>query len=446
MPKSETTPIQYKVFFTPRTALNTYGSEIEVSANIISSSNMKKSIDAADYDIGIFYYGDVKLKIDNYHGKFSDKYDHRSLFPYGLDLSKVKITYNDKNGEAVVFNGLIDDKATKINFEKEEISLVCPSNDSVLRTVRVAADTIGNGETAQEAFKSLLNKSDITSVLTFNESLINPSSNITIDDGSKFDNIPTRDAISKLLIATNSVFIITSDNEMKVSARDYNDTISSAFYGPFSKRSNQNILSLKNYNDGKQRQFTVVKVGDQTSIETNYLTDYGYRQKTISDLDFITTDATELTIAEALSDEFKFPKIECEVELKTSFAKTLNLLDPIKIDYPLRLVPDVKFMPVIGSTKIDDSDKNLPYQYGSSKIEWQTTFKVIEIKENIKTFTSTVKLRQTGKNISDGYEDFTTNSTIGVAIVGLSIVASGSATPGESPTVDFAIIGTSQIA
>ena len=54
MAKSTTTPIQYKVYFTPRTSLNTYGSEIEVSANIISTSTMKKSIDAADYDIGVF--------------------------------------------------------------------------------------------------------------------------------------------------------------------------------------------------------------------------------------------------------------------------------------------------------------------------------------------------------------------------------------------------------
>ena len=176
------------------------------------------------------------------------------------------------------------------------------------------------------------------------------------------------------------------------------------------------------------------------------MTDYGYRQKTISNLDFITNDVTELTIAQALSDEFKFPKIECEVELKTSFAKTLNLLDPVKIDYPLRLVPDTKFMPVIGATAINDSAKKLPTQYGSSKIDWQTTFKIIEIKENVKSFTSIVKLRQTGKDISDGSEDFSQNSTVGVAVVGLSVVAEGSSTPGVSPTVGYAVIGTSSVA
>ena len=76
MAKSEITPIQYKVYFTPRTALNTYGTEGEVSANIVSTSNMKKSIDAADYDIGVFYYGDVKLKVDNY----IKQYLHQSYY------------------------------------------------------------------------------------------------------------------------------------------------------------------------------------------------------------------------------------------------------------------------------------------------------------------------------------------------------------------------------
>jgi hypothetical protein len=446
MGKSEITPIQYKVYITPRKALNTYATEIEVSANIITSSNMKKSIDASDFDIGVYYYGDVKLKVDNYDGKFSDKYDVRSLFPYGRDLAKVRISYNDKNGESTVFNGLIDDKATKIDFEKDEVHLTAPSNDSILRTLRVPAATITNGTDANTAFKNLLNRTEITTVLTYDESLINVKNNITIDDGSTFDNIPTRDAIAKLLVASNSCFIITPENKMKISSRVFNDKNATGLYGPFSKRGNQNILSLKKYNDGKQRQFTVVKIDDQVSVQTNYVADYGYRQKTVSNLDFITNNVTKLSVATSLSDEFKFPKIECEVEVQTSFAKTLNLLDPVKIDYPLRLVPDIKFSPIIGATTINDATKNLPYEYGGSKIQWQAAFKIIEIRENLKNFTSILKVRQTGKDIGDGYVDFTENSTVGVAIVGLSVVATGSATPGISPTVGAAVIDTSEIA
>ena len=61
------TPIQYKVYFTPKLTATTYGAEVEVSAKIIDTgvSTMKRSIDAGDYDIGIFYYGDVTLKAIN---------------------------------------------------------------------------------------------------------------------------------------------------------------------------------------------------------------------------------------------------------------------------------------------------------------------------------------------------------------------------------------------
>ena len=51
------TPIQYKVYFTPKLTATTYGPEQEVSAHVVDAgvSTMKKSIDAGDYDIGIFY-------------------------------------------------------------------------------------------------------------------------------------------------------------------------------------------------------------------------------------------------------------------------------------------------------------------------------------------------------------------------------------------------------
>ena len=90
------TPIQYKVYFTPKLTATTYGTEIEVSAKIIDTgvSTMKRSIDAGDYDIGVFYYGDVTLKAINKNGYLSQIHDHRSIFTYSRDLTKVRIEYN----------------------------------------------------------------------------------------------------------------------------------------------------------------------------------------------------------------------------------------------------------------------------------------------------------------------------------------------------------------
>ena len=448
MAKSTFTPKEYKVYFTPRISETTYGVEREVSAKIIDTgvSTMRRSIDAADYDIGVFYFGDVNIKAQNIDGIFSSEFDNRSMFTYSRDLTKVRVEYNDKDGSVDVFNGLIDDKATKENFTTEMITFRALSFDSVIRTVKVSANTVSNGNLASAALKSLLDKSQITSVLNFDASKITPSNDITIDVGEKFDNITTKDAIAKLLLATNSVFVIDSDNKMVIKSRDIEYKNITTLYGPYSKLGRQNIISLKNYNDGKQRQFTVVKVGEQTSLQQDYVDNFGYRQKTINSLDFITNTDTQKSIGEKLVDEFKFPKIELEVELETSFAKNFELLDWVNIDYPLRVVPDNKFLPVIDSCKIGDSDKALPREFGSSKITFNTTFKVIEIKENVKSLTSTIKLRQTGKDLSDGYIDYSLISIVGISKVDISKVATGTQVLGESQNIDRAIIGTTQSA
>ena len=448
MAKSTFTPKEYKVYFTPRISETTYGVEREVSAKIIDTgvSTMRRSIDAADYDIGVFYFGDVNIKAQNIDGIFSSEFDNRSMFTYSRDLTKVRVEYNDKDGSVDVFNGLIDDKATKENFTTEMITFRALSFDSVIRTVKVSANTVSNGNLASAALKSLLDKSQITSVLNFDASKITPSNDITIDVGEKFDNITTKDAIAKLLLATNSVFVIDSDNKMVIKSRDIEYKNITTLYGPYSKLGRQNIISLKNYNDGKQRQFTVVKVGEQTSLQQDYVDNFGYRQKTINSLDFITNTDTQKSIGEKLVDEFKFPKIELEVELETSFAKNFELLDWVNIDYPLRVGPDNKFLPVIDSCKIGDSDKALPREFGSSKITFNTTFKVIEIKENVKSLTSTIKLRQTGKDLSDGYIDYSLISIVGISKVDISKVATGTQVLGESQNIDRAIIGTTQSA
>jgi hypothetical protein len=257
----------------------------------------------------------------------------------------------------------------------------------------------------------------------FDATKINPTNNITIDLGGKFDNISTRDALKTLLIASNSVFIIDSDNKMEVKSRTVTSGATLELFGPFSQRGRQNILKISKYNDGRHRLFTVVKVGEQTSVETHYVTDYGYRQKDVS-LNFITTETTQLSIAEELSNEFKFPKRELEVEVETALVRNSKLLDQVIIDYPLRLKPDNKFFPVIGVAKIDDALTKLPLELGASVIERNVGFKIIEIRENAKNFISILKLRQIGKDVGDGFLDISSSSSlIGFAVVGTSKVA-----------------------
>lgn len=433
---------QYKIYFTPRVSEFVYGDEIEVSASIVSTgvNTMKKSIDSGDFEVGVFVYGDVTLKAINKDGYLGTEKDGRSIFTYSRDKTKVRIDFVDNEGSSTRFKGIINEEATKEDFEKEELTFRVLSLDSVLRTERISGGLISSGITATAAFASMLNRTKITSVLNYSLANITPNVDITIDDGSKFDNQTTREALNDLLLATNSVLLIDSSDNMLVKSRE-NSTIANAtvLYGPYDLQNRQNIISVKKYNTGMHRTFTSVDVDSTTYTDLPHALDYGYRQKRVS-FDFITDTDTRSTIAQSLVNEFRIPKLEFEVELTTSVAKNINLLDNISVDYPLRVkrYSESTFLPVVGQTKIADSEMVLPYVFGNNQIFGEAAFKVIEISENPKNFITTLKLRQT----TAGWLTDSGSCLVGYARVGEAEIC-GSGTACDS--YEVALIGGAKI-
>ena len=412
---------QYKIYITPRVSEFVYGSEIEISAEILQTGvkTMKKNIDSGDFEVGIYSYGDITIKAINKDGYLGDEMDARSIFAYSRDQAKVRVVYVDSDGESTRFKGLINEEATKEDFEKEEISFKILSLDSVLRTLRVPGGLISNGILASSALGSILDRSKITSVLNYNVANINPANDITIDDGSDFDNNTTKQAINKLLLATNSVFVIDSSDNMVVKSR-INDTVTSALslYGPYDQYVRQNLLAVKKYNRGMHRTFTSITVNSTNETDIPFSLDYGYRQKTIS-LGFITNVETESDIATKLVNEFKNPRVELEVEVETSLVKDFDLLRTVSINYPLRVKRfEGSFLPIVGDTKIGDTEAKLPYKFGNNTISPDMAFKIIEISENPKRFTTTLKLRQT----NEGFLSSGASCYVGFAIIGLSTI------------------------
>jgi len=389
---------QYKIYLTPRTGEFTYGTEIEISAEIIFNGikTMKKSIDSSDYEIGVYTYGDINLKIVNKNGKYSDELDNRSVFDFSRDLAKIRVDYSDNDGDITRFKGLINEEATNQDLDKEEITFRVLSSDSIIRTTKVAGGLIANGVTASSAIKSILNQARITSVLNFSASNITVDQDFTIDVGSEFDNNNARKALNDLLVATNSVLIIDSSDNMIVQSRAEATISVLNLFGPYDEKMRENITGLKKYNTGKHRTFTSVKIGDVEENDNGFVLDFGYRQF-FSNLPFITTDATKITIAKRILAEFKTPRIELEVSVPTHVAKNIDLLDPVSVNYPLRVkrITD-KFLPTVGITSIGDTDMPLPKVFGDAAISSAVGFKVIEISENPVSFETSLKLRQFG--------------------------------------------------
>lgn len=417
---------RYRVYFTPRNDVSSYGDEVEVSDLIDDRGipNIRKAgADSNDYDIGVFTYGDISLKGFNRDGIFNDEADYRSLFRFGRDRTKVRIVFTNDSGETITFRGLINEEATRADIGDDDIDFRILSLDSVIRKNKVSGGTVTDGMSVKSAILAILNQPVISSVLTVDEANINPDYNFAIDDASKLDNRSARDVINRLLLPANSIMLIDADGVVIVRSREANeDKDILNLYGPYDIHRRQNVLRFAEYNSGLHRVFTSVRINDTESSNEAYSQQFGFRQKQI-DLDFITDPDTELAIANRLVDEFKSPKIELSVDIPTSVGRDVEIFDRVSVNHPLKLLPRPgTFMPIIGITEIGDDEMPLPDAFGSLAIPDNFAFKVIEISENPNDFEMTLKLRQSGKSIDDGVFNDPNSSIIGYAVIGFGVI------------------------
>lgn len=448
---------RYKVYFTPLTnaETNTYGDEIDVSDRIEVSGvgSIKRGIDASDYDMGVFFFSDITLKGFNYNGYFNDPGDNRSIFFVARDLCKVRIVFSDfevtrnsshritdaEETETITFRGLINEEGTRLDAVTDTITFKVLALDSVIRTTKIPSGVVNDGDTCKNAMFQILSNTRVTSILNIDIDNINPDYNFTIDDGSKFDNKSIKTMLDKLLLASNSVMLIQNQTDVIIKDRsELTDVPIWNLYGKSDQYGRENIIRITAYNLGLHRTFTAFQVNDTESIDNDFIESYGYRLKKV-ELDFITTEETETLIGENLLGAFKSPKLEVNVQVSTSVAREMKLLDRVSINYPLRVKPiDDTFLPIIGIAEIGDSETPLPGTYGSISIPYTYGWKIIEITDNPKEYTTILKLRQ----IDDLVFNAPNNCIVGYAVIGSGAICAG----GDScDTFEVATIGGAQV-
>lgn len=444
------TSIRYKVFFTPRKTQSTYASQIEVTEfiSIDGIQSIVASIDSTDYSIGVFTFGDIQLKGMNVDGYFNTEEDYRSIFKFSRDLCKVEVHFQNTSGDLIVFKGIINDEATVLDGIAQTIDFRVLSQDSILRNSNVSSGSISDGMTTKAALTVILDVPQITSVLNFNIANINPFIDFTIDNGAAFDNMPSRDAVNEILLATNSIMII--DGSSNIIVRDRDPTLATnpitSLYGPYDIQRRENIISLQDYNTGKQRMFNAVKVNSFEAQSLPLIETFGYRKKEIT-LAWVTDSNKEQRIAEALLAEFAAPKIEFAVVVPAYIARDTQLLDLFSVNYPLRYRPVAgTFMPIIGITKIGASGYPLPEVHGSFSIPDNIGFKVIEKSEDPSSFEITLKLRQIGKSLSDGVINTPENAIVGFASIGSAVIGVGDTDTWNPSVTGAAKIGATRVA
>lgn len=396
--------ITYRAYITPRISTSTYGSEVEITdrVELDGVSEILRSIDSEDYSFGVYAFNDVSLGCDNADGYFGGPEDSRSLFQFNRDLAKVRIVYYQDDTETVTFRGIVNEEGTRYDLSNDRLTLRVLGRDSAIRKTKVIPGIVGDATTIKNAIYAILNREEITRVLTVNLSDINPDEDGTVDDGSELDNRPTKEVLDEMLIASNSVLIINSSDEVIVKSRqDVSVDPPLELFGKGDLYSRENIIAITDYNSGLQRLFNAIKLNDVDVADVDSIAVYGLRKKefTFSWL----TDVTNITtLANRILREFKYPKIELRVAVATEIAKDYDLLDTVSVDYPLVKFPAGAFLPICGVTACGDTTAPLPKVSGSVVIAADVGFKIIEISENVKDFVTVLKLRQVGVTAEDG--------------------------------------------
>jgi hypothetical protein len=419
----------YQAFVTPLKYPDFYGDEIEVTDWLLSDNlgEVTRAIDSTDYDIGIYTTNDVTLVFDASDGYLNDQSDYRSMFQVSRDLAKVRVVYLKDGVPLTTFEGLINEEGTSIDAENETVSIVVMGYDSVLRKAVIPAGAVQDGFTFQQAFIAILN-SVASGVLGINADNINPVYNGTVDVGTFFDNKTAKDGLDALLLPANSVLIVDGSQNVFVQGRSESQNKVLFLHGRGDLLGRENINALSNYNPGLQRTFNVVRVkGGQppadvsgTTVSTPALVGFYQDPTSVSlyrarvkefTVEFVTDQAALDAIAQALVQEFAYPKPECEVTLATELIQAqsppTDLLDLVSINYPLVVRPmPGKRIPFEGIAIEGDTATPFPYTEGALVIDMGTAWKVIEIRENPTDFTSVLKLRVRGSAQTDGTFQF----------------------------------------
>lgn len=385
----------HQVLITPLKNDTEYGVEVDVTDFLASGGigNVAQTIDAGDYDIGLYTYADLTLTFINYDGRFNNNTQCESMFYHTRDRAKVTVKFYDTAGStSIVFKGIINDEATTQNFTADTVQIRVLSRDSILRKTIVAGGLITDGMLFSNAIKALLSRSSIANVIDYDASLISVALDYPVDIASVFSDKDTREVLIELLNASGSIFRINSSDKMVVSPRTVNVKTALALYGGGDKLQQDNIYSIKSFNDGLQRTFNTFTVNGQTASDADYIVRYGSNIKEFT-FDSITNTTTAAAIATYLLAQFKAPKNELEVLVPVDVAKNAEILDPVTIKFPRKFIGYKGARVPIAGVAIAGVDY-APYASGGIVINDNKIWKITSISQDTKSFQTTLRLRE----------------------------------------------------
>lgn len=339
--------------------------EITDDVDMQSMGTIAFDLDNTEYDIGIYRHSNFKLTLRNEHGKYSDVDSPRSIFRHKRSNTQVRVTWEiaeegpfcgiAETGEAVlseeidVIVGLLTDENLSMDLDQQKLSFSVLGRTAIFMKAIVPFSSLSNGDLFSDIIYTCLNQSEITDLMTVSEANINVALDQTIDDISSLENKTVQEALSELLLATNSILYVSGD-AIVVSPREPTAEIQYTFYGQASALGPENIQNIKGVKNGLAKTFNYIswQGASNAASDAASIAKYGIKKKQIG-LDFVTNSSKRNNVLQEIRDEFGSPRQEFELSTPINFKTiAIELLDRISIDYPTIVIEEESELPICG--------------------------------------------------------------------------------------------------
>jgi len=347
-----------RVYINPLDDNGAYTSYQEVTAdvNLNSLSKISRKLDSSEYDVGVFSFSNLTIKLRNNHGKYSDVGTPRTIFKSRRNDSLVKIEWLPSPDEAIlgaaivgisvlglsqeIFKGFLSDESLKSDIDTQEVNFTIRGMESLFDSVEVPFSSLSTGGGTRAMIADVMTVDEITDLLTISLGNIQVPDEQTIDNIDDFENTTVKDALNTLLEASNAVLYVSNDT-VYVVPRDETAADPITFYGQASAVGIENLVKVSNIRSGRNKMFNYWKWSDTTlkATSTSSIDDFGVKDKEV-DYSLFTNSTTKQNILDEFRDEFSEPKQEMEITVPMDYdSLDLFLLDRVNMDYPTVYMP-----------------------------------------------------------------------------------------------------------
>lgn len=404
--------MRFFVYIKPFDDQGVYTEFEDVSRYVTKISSVSQNLDLEDYQIGVFKNSSFNLSLKNETGRFSDVDSSESMFKFLRSGSLVRITYTigDEQiqagvmvaGDAIVgeevevFKGLLNDEATKQGVKDDVITFTVIGLESLFNqtTVQDVFPTLSVSDLLSVTLFKILDQPRITDLLVVDQANITPTLDQVPDDISFIETMSVKEALDEILFATNSVLYILEDT-IYVTPRTETLDLIETWHGPASQTGVENIIDIKEINNGRHRLFNVFRWADTNiaRVDSTSKSTYGARIKEIT-TDFFTNLTKRTNLLDDFLAEFKDPKEEFMLTTPFNYdSLDIKLLDKTNLDYPTVLVAESSGeLPICGIAICGQAQ--LPRGWFGFVRDETFFYKVIQKSHDLNKFVSTFKLRR----------------------------------------------------